>query len=288
MEIQMRLSNSALILVGALGATANLATEAAAQSVASDLALIIDIPAVIHACYAPNTGTIYRIKESDLKQNCTSNSHVEFTWNQQGPKGDPGIAIPFDGSTTIPGNAFRLVQDGTGSGAAAVFRKTGGTGAAVIGEGTGTRVGVRGSTSTGVGVQGLGGLGGVGVEGHTGLMSGAGVRASGPAGGTALEILNGGIKVTGAGIGTSTPVFIHRESDGAAGSSSTTTVIDHPLTNNDPNAILLVTRRTSEQWEVPINVFYNLITKKWAIRFRSNPGGAFTAVQSFNVMVIKP
>jgi trimeric autotransporter adhesin len=35
---------------------------------------------VFHACYVPLTGTVYRIKETSLKQACASASHVEFTW----------------------------------------------------------------------------------------------------------------------------------------------------------------------------------------------------------------
>jgi hypothetical protein len=33
-----------------------------------------------HACYVPLTGTIYRIKEADVRQSCSSASHVEFSW----------------------------------------------------------------------------------------------------------------------------------------------------------------------------------------------------------------
>ena len=37
-------------------------------------------PKVYYACYVPLTGTVYRIKESDVKQACTSTAHVEFSW----------------------------------------------------------------------------------------------------------------------------------------------------------------------------------------------------------------
>src|SRR5207244_5216796 len=61
----------------------------------------------------------------------------------------------------------------------------------------------------------------------------------------ALRIANGGIQVAGAGIGTSTAVFIHyvdpdpKCTNGAG--NQICSVIDHPLTNGDPNAILIVT-----------------------------------------------
>ena len=37
-------------------------------------------PKVYYACYVPLTGTVYRIKESDVKPACTSTAHVEFSW----------------------------------------------------------------------------------------------------------------------------------------------------------------------------------------------------------------
>jgi trimeric autotransporter adhesin len=43
-----------------------------------------ELPALIHACYVPNTGTIYRIKTEDTKDNCTSSQHIEFGWSQEG------------------------------------------------------------------------------------------------------------------------------------------------------------------------------------------------------------
>ncbi|HUF70732.1 MAG TPA: hypothetical protein VMM79_18935 [Longimicrobiales bacterium] len=48
-------------------------------------------PVLIYACYVPSSGTVYRIKETDLKQACVSAQHVEFSWNQQGPQGPQGV-----------------------------------------------------------------------------------------------------------------------------------------------------------------------------------------------------
>jgi len=47
-------------------------------------------PTLIYACYVPISGTVYRIKETDLKPTCVSPQHVEFFWNQQGPPGLQG------------------------------------------------------------------------------------------------------------------------------------------------------------------------------------------------------
>ena len=44
---------------------------------------------VIYACYVPG-GSIYRIKVPGGKQECDSRTHVEFSWNDQGLKGDKG------------------------------------------------------------------------------------------------------------------------------------------------------------------------------------------------------
>jgi hypothetical protein len=47
-------------------------------------------PAILYACYVPGSGTVYRIKETDVKQTCSSTLHIEFSWNQQGPTGPQG------------------------------------------------------------------------------------------------------------------------------------------------------------------------------------------------------
>jgi hypothetical protein len=46
---------------------------------------------LLYACYVPNSGTVYRIKVSDTKQECASRRHVEFHWNETGPAGAPGL-----------------------------------------------------------------------------------------------------------------------------------------------------------------------------------------------------
>ena len=48
----------------------------------------------IYACYIPATGTVYRIKEPGLRDNCTSPQHVQFSFNQQGPTGPAGPQGP--------------------------------------------------------------------------------------------------------------------------------------------------------------------------------------------------
>ena len=37
-------------------------------------------PKVFHACYVPSSGSVYRIKEVDLKQECVKSTHIQFSW----------------------------------------------------------------------------------------------------------------------------------------------------------------------------------------------------------------
>jgi hypothetical protein len=139
-----------------------------------------------------------------------------------------------------------------------------------------------------IGVVGLTGIG-HGLWGQAYGVGGVGVHALGPSTfGTALQIQNGAIKVPNAGIGSQTPVFIHRSNAGNI--SANYTIIDHPQTNGDPNAILIIT----PNWNPgglggtyntnPIGVFYHG-SDRWAI-FNQNLA-AMTVSQSFNVLVVK-
>jgi len=86
---------------------------------------------------------------------------------------------------------------------------------------------------------------GVGVWGITNSPTGTGIAAQGSGAGAALALHGGNIKVVGAGVGTSTPVFIHQVTTGTGGNicniQSYSTVIDNSLINGNPNAILIVT-----------------------------------------------
>lgn len=121
-----------------------------------------------------------------------------------------------------------------------------------------------------------------------------GVVIQAAANSTALELRNGGaLKVTGAGIGTGTPVFIHRAAAANIESGAThRTTIDHPLCNGDPNAMLIVTQNYNAQnsgnvtASHSVGVYYNPNLSKWQI-FHQNiqPIEANTA---WNVLVVKP
>jgi len=70
-------------------ATAHIGSAQAAAGAGSTTTLT-NAPALIYACYVPVSGTVYRIKETDVRQTCASPQHVEFNWNQQGPVGPQG------------------------------------------------------------------------------------------------------------------------------------------------------------------------------------------------------
>jgi hypothetical protein len=87
MERNLVLKRSMIIgLAGLCG----LATTASAQTATTT---------TITARYVPVLGIVYRIKLPGTKNTCDLPSHVEFSWNQVGPKGDTGPA----GAAVSPG-----------------------------------------------------------------------------------------------------------------------------------------------------------------------------------------
>ena len=70
----------------------------------------------MRACYVPDLGLVYRIGETGLPTACQDPTHVEFSWNEQGPEGPAGA----DGAVGSAG-----AQGATGAtgptGAAGVF-----------------------------------------------------------------------------------------------------------------------------------------------------------------------
>jgi hypothetical protein len=128
--------------------------------------------------------------------------------------------------------------------------------------------------------------GGIGINVPDPSPNGVSISSTG----TALELRSGAIRVTGAGLSTPGPAFIHKAVKGITAFDNYT-IIDHPLCNDDSNAILIVTQNWNPGGiggtynNSAIGVFYNF-GSRWAI-FNQNqaemPDGA-----SFNVLVIKP
>ena len=49
---------------------------------------------VLTACYVPDVGVVYRIQAAGLPDECTETTHVEFSWNMEGPAGPEGPTGP--------------------------------------------------------------------------------------------------------------------------------------------------------------------------------------------------
>jgi hypothetical protein len=106
---------------------------------------------------------------------------------------------------------------------------------------------------------------------------------------TALDLRGGGtVRVSGAGLNSGTPVFIHRAT--AANIVNNWTVIDHPHCNNNPNAILIVTPNYNPGGvggtysNHSIGVYYT--NNRWTIFNQSLAPIALNA--AFNVLVVTP
>ena len=87
-----RRASLTLLLGGAvlLGAPAALPAQTTAAS------------KVYYACYVPLTGTVYRIKEVDVRQTCASTTHVEFSWTDGADALRSGQAAGGDLSGSYP------------------------------------------------------------------------------------------------------------------------------------------------------------------------------------------
>jgi hypothetical protein len=70
-----RLTLSRLIAAAILSALAAMVPPRDAQAQTTTTT-----PKVFFACYVPSSGTTYRIKEVDLKQECSKSTHVQFSW----------------------------------------------------------------------------------------------------------------------------------------------------------------------------------------------------------------
>ena len=89
-----------------------------AVTVASMSSVVTTVPrqtTVLSACYVPNVGVIYRIKAEGLPDACTETTHVEFSWNMEGPQGVKGDSGPA-GPQGPPGDSGAVGPQGaTGS-----------------------------------------------------------------------------------------------------------------------------------------------------------------------------
>lgn len=157
--------------------------------------------------------------------------------------------------------------------------------AAVLATGTGKARGLKATSTTGEAIR---------AE-----STGTALYAKSEPGGNALVLDGGAIRVPGAGFNTGTAVFIHRCTSGntpAVPTGNFVTVIDHPMCNNNPSAMLFVTPRINFETYTGYNtyediaVMYDANRKRWLIINSSilDELGDFDVNDSFNVMVILP
>lgn len=193
------------------------------------------------------------------------------------------------GASGVVGEVTSTTPGGYSAAVRGVNRGTSGLGIGVIGYQAGSGWGVYGETPSGFGVYGLTTAttgSAIGVRGETYSPSGAGVVAkySGSGLGTALEVGNGGIKVSG----TNKAAFIHTATP-ANKLSANGTDVDNAMCNGDPNCILIVTQKLNPSGIVynnsPIGVYYNTTRTKWEIFNENNV--AIPDNAQFNVLVIK-
>ena len=204
----------------------------------------------------------------------------------------------WSGSTTLYGTAFEVenkVMGGTGI--KGVANLSTGVRYGVYGESLDSH-GVYGKTNSGFGVYGRAYQNGTGVVGVS--NTGVGVNAYSNSG--YAIVIDGGIRVEGAGIDSDTPVFIHKVDTSSGGNicaiQTYSTVIDNPFTNNQPDAILIVTPNfgANNTGVAPVDasqgVYYDATNQclkgagKWVIYSLNGPLAPQVNNSMYNVMVV--
>jgi hypothetical protein len=212
----------------------------------------------------------------------------------QSPSNGLGAYAGVSGVLGVAGGGAG-VPGGYSAGVRGVNKGTGGTGIGVIGYQGGSGWGVYGETPSGFGLYGLttdSNAGSIGVRGETFSHNGVAVQAkySGAGAGVALRITNGKVEVGGLNV----PAF--RVTVGSrCGVSQDYAVIDKPIVNDDPNAMLFLTHTTVAGAFVgvtdPVGVIYtaanpplNCPANRWLIV--DETGGALPVGAAFNVWVV--
>lgn len=229
--------------------------------------------------------------QSAITNNTNTNAAILASTNGSGSALQAlssGFGAAIKAENTSSGYAGSFVISNESSSSDALIAFTDGTASAVNGVTTGNGEGVRGyAAGDGVGVYGL-----------TTSDNGIGVKAVGSGvNGTALEILDGAIKVTDAGQNSSTPVFIHVATEpnsdpcDLSGCFCYETVIDNQFCNNKPDAILIVTvngesGNSGQGDPVLERVEYDSEAGRWIIRAKFDD--YFCHGQKFNVLVVNP
>ncbi len=249
-------------------------------SIGVALAVTVNIPNTF------NSGDV--VSSSKINANFTAfktafdnHNHFGELWSGSITSGTFGTSAALSLNNTASGGYGLRARSVSAQGGASNF-------AAVYGENinssaTDFAVGVVGSTGSGqgAGVAGYAGSGNgttAGVFGYSYSTNAgaAGVRAeyAGSGVGTALELKNGAIRMTGA----VRPAFVH-----TATSGTNVSCIDNPLTNGDPNAIVTFSHAYGGYVTDPLGIYYD--GSKWCIYNETTR--SIGAGNKFNVIVFK-
>lgn len=209
-----------------------------------------------------------------------------------------GIAGKFTaGNSTTTTPAVSAVNLGHGDGIAATAGGVGSAGnfkllsnhtnnAAILATGFGAARGLKAVSVSGEAIRAESG--------------GTAIYARAESGATALAIDGGAIRMNGAGVNTSTAAFIHQctaANTPIAAGGNTTTIINHPMCNNNPGAMLFVTPRVkfnnftaSFSTYEDFAVSYNTGSGRWHLVNTSllDEVGDFDEGDQFNVLVVLP
>ena len=212
--------------------------------------------------------------------------HQRTTGTTTGVYGSASSTTGGTVMTAVSGVLGEVLPTAPGSWSAGVRGLNFGTGAfgiGVLGRQAGTGWGVYGEAETGTGVYGVTRLAGTasGAAGVRAAYAGGGVT------GVALEISNGAIRVAG----PVRPAFIHEIT--AANvltdpySGNVATMIDNPMCNNEPGALLFVTLRldsSGDEHTSDVITTYNGAYNRWFLWRRD---GVLTVGARYNILVIK-
>ncbi len=211
--------------------------------------------------------------------------HTGSTGIEAGVRGETDsttIGNSTEGAAGVLGRVNSTAPGAYAAGVRGMNNGTGGNGIGVWGSQNGNGWGVYGTAVTGRGVYGF-------ASGTDGV----GVRAEGNGtDSTALEIADGAIRIPPS---AAAPIFVHTATadnffvDVLLANG---TIIDHPLTNNDPDALLIVTGRSRRRpfpsigWDAapPVTVSYNSSSGRWRLVSVSLD---VQVGDEFNVLVVK-